>query len=560
MLPFLLVEGQEHKQSTEFQGLHHMKNPSELLKMDQVGQGFIPTIAPLAPVRNIAEFNRMEGVLVAYDYGFGIPISLIAEMSEDCKVWTIVPSAGNQTTVNNLYSSNGVNLSNVQYMVRPIDSYWTRDFGPWFIVDGNEQVGIVDFPYNRPRPSDDIIPQYVANDMGINIFNMNLVHTGGNYMTDGMGISASTQLVATENSSLSAAQIDQLVMDYLGVHSYYLNDDPLGLYIQHIDCWGKFLDVDKILISEVPMSDPRYNDFEAVASFYASHLSSYGTPYDVIRVYSPNGQPYTNSLILNEKVLVPIVSGTGSVWNDTAIARYQQAMPGYEVIGFTQNSSAPWQSTDALHCRTKGLADRDLLDIRHMPLLGEVQPQSQYDIAAKVIPCSGSGVIPDSMYCCVRLNGGGWDTLPLLADTARWWRLVLPGYTPGTQVDYYIHASDSSGRNETHPFIGEPDPHSFTVRNIVGAGEGSPLEKIRLRVFPNPAVEQSFVNFSTWSEGPVKISVFAPDGKQISVDSWERVPEGKHQWRLDLNGWARGMYFVHLETVHGPISSKLIVK
>ena len=41
---------------------------------------------PLAPVRNIAEFEPMEGVLIAYP--LGIPVSLVAEMSQDVMVKT----------------------------------------------------------------------------------------------------------------------------------------------------------------------------------------------------------------------------------------------------------------------------------------------------------------------------------------------------------------------------------------------------------------------------------------------------------------------------------------
>ena len=42
-----------------------------------------------------------------------------------------------------------------------------------------------------------------------------------------------------------------------------------------------------------------------------------------------------------------------SGWDDDAIEVYQEAMPGYEVLGFTGS----WESTDALHCRVKGIPD-----------------------------------------------------------------------------------------------------------------------------------------------------------------------------------------------------------
>ncbi len=127
-------------------------------------------------------------------------------------------------------------------------------------------------------------------------------------MTDGMGVSASTTLVYTENPDYTAEDVDSLVYHYLGIETYHVLPDPLGDYIEHIDCWGKFLDVDKVLIGQVPESDPRYDDFEYVADYFASTPSSYGNNYQVYRVQTPGGNPptpYTNSLILNKRVFVP---------------------------------------------------------------------------------------------------------------------------------------------------------------------------------------------------------------------------------------------------------------
>ena len=89
---------------------------------------------------------------------------------------------------------------------------------------------------------------------------------------------------------------------------------------------------------------------EEVASYFASTLTADGFPWEVYRVYTPSDQPYTNSLILNNKVFVPIMN---SSWDDDAIAVYQEALPDHEILGFTGS----WQSTDALHCRVKGIPD-----------------------------------------------------------------------------------------------------------------------------------------------------------------------------------------------------------
>jgi len=438
---------------------HHM-TPEEELRKHEIGLNFTPTDPPLPPVRAVAEFEEMQSVLIRYP--FGIPMSLIKEMAEDCKVKTIVANSAQQTQVQNQYQSAGVNLANCEWLIAPTDSYWTRDYGPWFVVNGNHQVGISDFPYNRPRPNDDNIPVVLAQQMGVPLYGMDLIHTGGNWMCDGMGIAASTELVWDENPSLTHAQIDTIVKDYLGIRKYHVLPDPLGEYIDHIDCWGKFLDIDKVLIGQVPPTDWRYDDFEFVANYFALQTSSYGTPFKVYRVYTPGNfpyTPYTNSLILNKKVFVPI---TGSQWDTQALEVYETAMPGYEVIGVMSGS---WANTDALHCRTIGIADVHMLYVEHIPLRGNKNFSLSYEMYADIIPYSGAGTITDSLKCHYKIDSGDYQSVPLVkVDNYYRYKASLPFIAPDSEVSYYLRAADYSGRTRNHPYIGEPDPHVFKVK------------------------------------------------------------------------------------------------
>lgn len=437
--------------------------PEEMLIRDQIGRDFTPTDPPEAPVRMVAEFEEMQAVLVRYP--FGIPISLIKEMAEDCRVLTIVASGAEQTLVTNQYQSNGVNLANCDFMIAPTNSYWTRDYGPWFVVDGNNAVGVCDFPYNRPRPFDDEIPVRISNYYSIPLFGMDLIHTGGNYMCDGLGIAASTDLVIEENPDLTISEIDTLVSQFLGIQKYYKLPDPLGDYIKHIDCWGKFLDVDKVLIGQVSQSDPRYADYEYVANFFAMQTSSWGVPFKVYRVFTPgNNQttPYTNSLILNKKVFVPI---SGNQNDDEAILAYQQAMPGYEVIGINYSG---WENTDALHCRAIGIADDGMLFVDHMPLLGNKPFRMSWDLSADIIPYSNAGVVYDSTRVYYRVDEGAWQSVGLSHAGGYEYSATLPFVLPGSEVSYYLKAKDYSGRTKHHPYIGAPDPHVFTVGYAAG--------------------------------------------------------------------------------------------
>ena len=470
LIPFLIISKiilfandieQENSWLKENPFLGHWLSYEESKLQVDLSRDFYVTDPPTGPVRNIAEFEPMEGVLIRYP--FGINYNLIAAMSQETVVTTIVTSQSQEDYVTNLYNSNGVNLANCNFLHAPTDSHWTRDYGPWYVVDGSNEVGIVNFPYNRPRPNDNDIPIEMATFLDIELFGMNLIHTGGNYMTDGMGISASSDLVVTENPSLTIAQIDQFVLDYLGVETYHKVPDPNGTYIDHIDCWGKFLDVDKILIREVPSNHSQYNLIEATVDYFEAQTSSYGTPYEVYRVNTPYDQPYTNSLILNDRVFVPITGN--ATYDNAALQVYEDAMPGYEVLGFTGN----WYSTDALHCRTKGTADRDMLYIRHIPLQGEQTQRPDYEIEAEIIPYSGLPVYADSLLVYYKVDGGDYTSVPMILVEDFSYVGIIPSQPQGTEIAYYIHAADESGQSRNHPFIGAPDPHVFIISGQLSA-------------------------------------------------------------------------------------------
>ena len=438
--------------------LGHWLSKEEMTKKLDNSLSFVETLPPTAPIRNIAEFDQMQGVLVRYP--FGIPITLIKEMAKDCEVTTIVATTGQKTTVLQQYVSNGVDTSHCNFLIAPSDSYWTRDYGPWFESDSSNHIGIVDFPYNRPRANDDEIPKKVADMMGIPWYGMNLIHTGGNYMTDGLGISSSTDLVWTENPTLTHDQVAQKVNDYLGINPYLVEPDPNGTYIDHIDCWGKFLAPDKILIRKVLPSHPQYSQIEATANFYANTPCSYGYNYRVFRVMTPQDQPYSNSLILNNKVFVPFM---GTTWDDSARVAYQNAMPGYTIIGMIGNPSTPWVSTDALHCRAMGLADVGQLYIKHLPLFGNQPAQDNFLISADIIQCNTSPLYNDSILIHYKIGNGTYHSIRMNHITGTHFTGYIPKQPNGTVIKYYLTAADHSGHRATLPIQGPLDPFAFTA-------------------------------------------------------------------------------------------------
>ena len=49
--------------------LPHWLTPDELERLDEIGQGFEPTAPPSGPIRQPAEFEPMQGVLIRYPFG-----------------------------------------------------------------------------------------------------------------------------------------------------------------------------------------------------------------------------------------------------------------------------------------------------------------------------------------------------------------------------------------------------------------------------------------------------------------------------------------------------------
>lgn len=493
---------QKPENKPDWRKLHYLSE-EEMYEPVLTGINFTETPPPPGPVRMVAEFEPMQGVLIRNP--LGIPYNLIAEMSEDVEVITRVTSQSMADQVLATYAANGVNTDNCSFLITPFhnsDSYWTRDYGPWFVFDGNKEPGICDFPYNRNRPQDNMVPEYIANMLDINLFGMNLTHTGGNMMVDGLGIAASTDLLYEENTNLTQAQIHQKAEDYLGITRYDVTIDPLDDYIKHIDCWGKYLAPDKILIGRVPISDYRFSMFETIANFFATTPSSYGYPYKVYRVFTPGTfpyTPYTNSLILNNKVFVPL---TGSQHDAQAIQVYQQAMPGYEIIGINYNG---WYNTDALHCRTIGIADLEMLFVDHRPLYGTVDWSDSLEIQATIVPYSGENLISDSLLLHFSINGSDYEQSPLFYQSGDNYQGWINNFAAGDTVRYFLSAADESNRSVMLPYMGSLDPFSF----IVGQGPEEPVILVPDTLYYITELTHSFKIFNV-SDADIQIQTIEP--------------------------------------------------
>jgi hypothetical protein len=389
------------------------------------------------------------------------------------------------------------------------------------------------------------------------MYGMNVVHTGGNMMQDGFGVGVSDDIVITESvaNGTTEDQVYERMKAYLGIDPYHVTIDPQGDYIAHVDCWGKFLAPDKIVLARVPKSNPRYEYYEEVADYFATTNCSWGYPYKIYRIDIPgNGiiSPYTNSLILNKKVLVPM--GAYSTFNEKALAVYREAMPGYEVIGIeNKNAFNGWLNTDALHCRTRGVMDFDMLYIDHRDVLfGEYEWQDSMAVTSKVIAYSGAELKQDSILVYYSIDNADYQSVKMQpTENADEYVAYIKGYKKGSKVNYYVFAADESGRNRQQPMFGKLEPHSFTIE-----GEENIFENdiANVRMFPNPVNDILFVEMNEIVE---EISVYSVAGVVVCQQT---IDSGQQILSMDVASLKSGIYFIKLKTDEGDIVKHFIKK
>jgi len=384
-------------------------SPEERLRLDEIGALREVTPPPEGTFNLLAEYDLADGVIFSWSNNYSVLIrDLITAVSLSDTAYVVVANTATASSVSGLLSSNGADLSRVQFMIYSLNSVWIRDYGPWWGLDAMGRRGIVDFIYNRPRPLDDGFPQVLAEEWEIPYYGPDLVHPGGNFIVDGHGRAFATTLVQAENSNLNYAQLSEVFRDYAGVDSLVLLTPMQNDGTGHIDMFCKLLNDSTFILGEYATpgdgSGNNYTILNQNAALLSGIPSSTGRPFNVERIHMPPysggvSYTYTNSLIINNTVLVPVY---GFDTDAAALELYEDLMPGYTVLGFDSNIIIP--ANGAIHCITKlAMAERPLECISG-DLNQDLQVNVQ-DVVMLVGILMGSLETTPEMFCAGDLNG-----------------------------------------------------------------------------------------------------------------------------------------------------------
>jgi len=336
----------------------------EQSRLHEIGINRTITDPPDSIVYTPAEFDSVTGVIFAWEAYPTLLTNLIKEVAEDDTAWVVVDNTSEQNSVSNTLSNANVNMDRVVFQVIETNSVWVRDYGPWWIIEPENSLAIIDLVYNRPRPLDDTYPESAAGYFGINYYGLGLIEAGGNMLLDGQGAVIVSNVIFDGSQgfdpTLTQEQLEQYFLDYFGVHKVIVTPHLINDGTGHIDMFVKLINDSTIIVGEYENQSAgypgNYDICNQVASQLANETNGAGRPYNIVRMPMPpynNGITYTyiNSLIVNNKVLVPIYgfsTDTDFANDDSVLALYETIMPGVDAVGFDCNQII--SANGAIHC------------------------------------------------------------------------------------------------------------------------------------------------------------------------------------------------------------------
>ncbi len=554
----------------------YITDEEKLIGNDYVSFPQVSFFPPSTPVRTMAEWEELDGIILTWTSYTSLLRQIVDAAQEEGTVWII---CSDSNSVKSYLQGGGVPLVNLSFIIASYNSVWSRDYGPWCVYTmTGDTLGIVDFKYNRPRPLDDVIPAVLASRWSLPLYQTisgedSLAHTGGNFMVDGFGTSFRSKLTEIENPWHTTAHIDSIFYRYCGIQkgrSVSLTVLPYD-GIHHIDMHMKLLDEETILIGQYPTGIADGPQIELNIQYIQNnYMNCYGRPYQIVRIpmppsssgqYPPNSSyfTYTNSLIVNKTVLVPIY---GFSQDTTALRIYRENMPGYNVIGFDCN--APIPSGGAIHCITKEIGTRDPVLIYHARLQNTSDTVNNYPVLADIKNKYG---IDSAFVYWSTDTSTGYNKIIMTNSSGQNWTTSIPKQSSGKTVYYYVTARTSNGKYFNKP-ITAPNGHwKFNVGEPIGISGNTgkvPHNFFLYQNYPNPFNPVTKIKFDIpptqgIEKQNVRLVIYDILGKEISLIVNEKLNAGSFEFVFDASGIPSGVYFYKLTSGAYSNTKKMIL-
>lgn len=538
------------------------------------------TTPPTGPVRTMAQWEEQRALVVTYTGYESIVRQIIDHAQEECIVLVVCDDS---LVVKSDLTSAGIPLTNVHYIEAPYNSIWVRDYGGHSIYTNDvDDMALVEWIYNRPRPDDDLLPEEHAAHFGIPLYSTtvapnNIMNTGGNWMVDGFGTAFASELILDENDgsgdyglaypSHTEAQIDAVFNDFMGINRYIKMPTLPYDGIHHIDMHLKLVNEETLLWGEYPTGESDGPQIEAnIAYVQANFNSMFGTPYKIVRIPQPPStsgsypadggyyRTYTNHVIVNKTIIVP---GYRPEFDTIAERILKEVYPGYNVkfIDVDNSGSALISQSGAIHCITNNIGVADPLLISHQSLADTYDDVNPYTVNAFVK--HKSGIATATLFYST--NGGStYTSVPMTLSGTDNFTATIPAQAVGTEVLYYIHAQAVSGKQQVRPMTAPTGYFDFKVLGPVSIAETS--AEMALRIYPNPAGAITCIELGHLNGSNLMVSMQNILSQRTEVLFNGKVGQSDKKLFFDASTMAPGVYLVAIQLDDTRLTQRVIVK
>ena len=415
-----------------------------------------PTPPPDEPCRTITEWEESEAVIFRWGSYNSILSQIIDYVVNVTKAYIICANQSQVSSCRSYLEGQGVApMDSVEFMIQATNSVWIRDYAPWWLwrLESWDRA-MYEWDYNRPRPLDDVIPEWLSELWGIEYYGLDLTHTGGNWLLDGWSRAYCSELILLENWGLTTERVTELFSEYCSLDSVPLCPTFFG--IDHMNMYVKLVNEHTVIINQYPDGSPYNDEMEEIVQQFTGLNAQFGRPFDIYRVQTPNwfSAPYTycNSLIANNRVVVPVYNM--QPYDNDAIALYEEILPGYDI--FSVNCNGIIGASGAINCITHNIPHPDLIYITHDPLPDTPNVTEPYRVACDIV--SLGTLNEDSLRIHWRSDQNPeWTEETLSFVSGDEFEAYIPP-SSGGQVEYYIYAQNVENNWTTMPRYG-PEAH-----------------------------------------------------------------------------------------------------
>jgi agmatine/peptidylarginine deiminase len=108
----------------------------------------------------MAEWEEVQALVIAWAGQGTILREIVRNSVKECKVFIV---ANDTASVINILTTGGIALDSVRFVNTAFNTIWMCDYGPTSVYRNDaDSLYLIDWTYNRPRPSDDQVPSAIA--------------------------------------------------------------------------------------------------------------------------------------------------------------------------------------------------------------------------------------------------------------------------------------------------------------------------------------------------------------------------------------------------------------